>query len=261
MLSNELNVTLVQQDIVWENKKQNLKHLDNLLEKISHTDIIILPELFTTGFTMNVDTLSEDMTGQTITWMKEKSKDKGCYLLGSIIIKDKKSFYNRLLVSPPDGEISFYDKRHLFTMGEEHQHYTKGTEKLIFKLNDWRICPLICYDLRFPVWSRNINNYDVLIYIANWPAVRQNVWEKLLVSRSLENQCYVIGVNRVGSDGKNIQYIGGSCIVDEKGDLNYSAANNKEVVHTGCIDLNSLENFRKKFPVLLDGDSFDIKID
>lgn len=259
MLKGDLKVTLVQQDIVWEDKNQNLKHLDNLLENILSTDLVILPELFTTGFTMNVENLSETMNGKTVSWMKDKSKDIGCYFLGSAIIRDGKSFYNRLLVSSPNGEMFYYDKRHLFAMGEENKYYTKGTKKLIFKLKEWRICPLVCYDLRFPVWSRNTDNYDVLIYVANWPAIRQNVWKNLLVSRAIENQGYSIGVNRVGVDGKGVEYEGGSCVIDAKGNNLYSSPIKVESVHTVSLDFESLANFRDKFPVLMDMDSFSIR--
>ncbi len=253
-----LTITLVQQNIIWEDKERNLLQLDSLLQNSKKTDLIVLPELFSTGFTMNVKPLSEGINGRTVQWLKQKSTDIGCYIIGSTIIKENHHYYNRLLFVTPEGNIFYYDKRHLFSMGEEDKYFTKGTKRLIVEVNGWRVCPLICYDLRFPVWSRNKNEYDLLIYVANWPAVRQNVWQNLLVARSIENQCYTLGVNRVGIDGKGIEYIGESILITAKGEILFKASN-KEMVKTLELNFEALESFRGKFPVLSDRDDFLIQ--
>ena len=223
------------------------------------TDLIILPEMFTTGFSMQPEKLAEDMNGTTIRWMSLKSQEWNCIITGSLIIKEKGKYLNRLIWMAPDGNFQYYDKRHLFRMGEEHDHYTAGDIKLITKFRGWGFRPLICYDLRFPVWSRNRSDYNVLIYIANWPESRREVWKSLLVARALENQAYVIGVNRIGSDGRNISYSGDSMLVDSRGQIISETEPYEESAETVRISLDELMEFREKFPVYLDADEFVIK--
>ena len=258
-MNNNLAVTIIQFDIIWENKEQNLKYINNILDNNkTNTDIIILPEMFTTGFTMNVKQLAENMNGDTIKWLNEKSQKLNSVIIGSIIINDNNKYFNRLLCVFPNGNILYYDKRHLFRMGNEQEYYAHGLKKLIIDIKGWKIRPLICYDLRFPVWSRNCNDYDLLIYIANWPSSRNEVWEKLLYARAIENQSYAIGVNRIGKDGMNINYSGNSMIIDPKGNI-ISQINLKEnIIFTYTLSKSNLVKFREKFPAYLDADKFKI---
>lgn len=251
-----LKVTLVQQNIAWENPAQNRANLDRLFSGIGDTDVVVLPEMFTTGFTMNPSPLAETMDGETVRWMKDKARSLNAAIVGSLIIADNSNFKNRLVWVNSDGKTFSYDKRHLFSMGGEPQHYTRGKEKLIVEFRGWRICPLVCYDLRFPVWSRNTENYDLLIYLANWPAPREHVWKSLLVARAIENQAYCIGVNRTGTDGEGIAYEGGSCLCDAKGFATFLSQNDE--AKTFALSLAELHSFRRKFPVLPDRDLFSI---
>ncbi|MGB0882811.1 MAG: amidohydrolase, partial [Vicingaceae bacterium] len=234
-----LKVTIIQSELHWENVDHNLEMFAQKIEDINEpTDVIILPEMFNTGFSMDSERLAETTEGVTVNWMKNQAKKTGAALVGSLIIDEEAKFYNRLIWANPNGEIESYDKRHLFRMAGEHNHFSAGEERLIVNYKGWRICPLICYDLRFPVWSRNSSfchtersrsvfeesknvgpAYDCLIYVANWPAVRQQPWSKLLEARAIENQCYVVGVNRVGEDGNGIGYSGNSVVVDPKGEV------------------------------------------
>ncbi len=252
----KLKITLVQTNLLWEDKNQNLENFNKLLSTIPSTDLIILPEMFTTGFSMNSQLLAEPMNGHTVSWMKKKAKDLKAALTGSIIIKEEGKIYNRCLFITPDGEVFSYDKKHLYTMGSEHLHYSPGTQKLVVEYNGWRICPLICYDLRFPVWSRNQENYDLLIYMANWPSPRHHVWKNLVVARAIENQCYVAAVNRIGTDGSGLTYLGDSALVDAKGYVTSMEFKNR--VKTFSISKKELLDFRSKFPLLSDKDSFSI---
>jgi omega-amidase len=219
---------------------------------------MILPEMFTTGFTMNAVKMAENMDGQTFSWMKAQSEKHNKIIIGSVIIKENEKYYNRCITMFPNGDYYTYDKGHLFQMEKEHEDYTKGVRKTIFKQKDWRICTLICYDLRFPVWSRNQNDYDLLIYIASWPESRREVWKTLLKARAIENQTYVIGVNRVGNDGEGITYSGDTMVIGPKGEI-ISATNDylDEILNTE-ISLDELNKFRKKFPVWIDADDFKI---
>lgn len=255
---NNLQISIIQPDLVWESRNANLDHIAYLISEIEETGLIILPEMFATGFTMNAERFAEAMDGPTLSWMKEKAVEKGAAITGSIIAKEGAGFFNRLLWVTPGGEVKWYDKRHLFTMGEENLHYSPGNKRLIVDYKGWRICPLICYDLRFPAWSRNRGDYDLLIYVANWPSVRQHVWKTLLVARAIENQAYVAGVNRVGSDPTGVGYEGGSAVVDAKGGCTF--LDGSEQVKTFTISLSELQSFREKFPVLNDRDDFEIKI-
>ena len=253
---NNLKVTLIQASLAWEDKKANLDHFSNLIDKSDKSDVIVLPEMFATGFTMNVRSLAEEMDGPVATWMKEKAALTGSAITGSLIIKEKDRFYNRLLWVQPDAPISFYDKRHLFFISNEQLHYTPGNQKLVVEWKGWRICPLVCYDLRFPVWIRNRESYDLLIFLANWPSSRHHVWKNLLISRAVENQSYCIGVNRIGSDGMGLKYLGDSGMVDAKGFASFTG--NPQKVETFTLSLDDLQEFRLKFPVLNDMDRFDL---
>lgn len=254
-----LSVTVIQPDIHWEEKAENLKMFDKLIGGLNEpTDLIILPEMFTTGFTIKPAGVSEGMNGDTVKWMKSKAAQYNSVITGSIVIQDIKKFYNRLIWIEPDGSCSYYDKRHLFRMGEETTEYSAGNKKLITKYKGWRFRPLICYDLRFPVWSRNQNDYDMLIYVANWPQARRQVWKNLLIARALENQVYVAGVNRVGIDGRKIKYSGDSLIIDPKGNIISELKVFNESTQTVSLSISDLNTFRKKFPVYLDADDFQI---
>jgi omega-amidase len=201
---NDLKITLIQSNLFWENKVKNLEQFSHKIDAISEaTDLIVLPEMFTTGFSMSPEKLAENVNGETVKWMKATAHKKNCVVTGSFICEEGGNYFNRLLWVNADGTYSKYDKRHLFSMGDENNHYATGEEKLIVKLKGWKICPLICYDLRFPVWARNTKeaSYDVLIYVANWPERRSYPWKTLLLARAIENQSYVIGSNRVGVDG------------------------------------------------------------
>jgi len=282
-----LKVSIIQSELHWENVDQNLGMFAQKIEEISTpTDIIVLPEMFNTGFSMDSSELAERMDGKTVSWMKDQAIKSNAVITGSLIIKEiplsggaRGGFFNRLIWAQPDGELHTYDKRHLFRMAGEHDHFTAGDKRLIVSYKGWRICPLICYDLRFPVWARNkelsVDNvqhlgstlnthnstqdvYDILIYVANWPAVRKQPWSKLLEARAIENQCYVIGVNRVGEDGKGIAYSGNSVVVNPKGDVISSVSENAATTESVDLSLAELNEFREKFPVSLDGDDFTL---
>lgn len=252
-----LKVTIIQPDIVWENPGENLTNYSTTITAAGKTDLVILPEMFTTGFSMNSENLYELMDGPTVNWMKDTAKFNKTAIIGSLIIKENGKIYNRAVWVFPDGSVSYYDKRHLFTMGQEHLHYSSGKEKLLVEYKGWRICPLICYDLRFPVWSRNTDNIDLLIYVANWPAVRSQVWKTLLVARAIENQVFCMGVNRTGIDGYGIKYSGDSAFIDAKGNANFM--NDQPGFMTFELNYQELHSFRKAFPVLNDRDKFTIE--
>ena len=256
----DLSVTLIQTNLYWENTTANLAMLEEKIALIdTPTDLIILPEMFNSGFTMNVNEVGQPMNFFVQKWMKQQAAQSNAVVTGSFIVKDGNHFFNRLLWMRPDGSFEQYDKRHLFRMGGEHHYFTGGTKKLIVELKGWKICPLICYDLRFPVWSRNINQaYDLLIYVANWPAVRSKVWDTLLQARAIENQAYVVGLNRVGKDGMDLIYSGNSTVIDFKGNQLFYEEN-IEIVTTQVLHKKSLAEFREQFPAYLDADSFDIK--
>ena len=249
-------ITLVQPDIIWEDRKANLKKYSEMLSKLEQTHLIVLPEMFTTGFSMNPEKLKENMDGPSVQWMKILAQKKNTAVAGSLIIEDNGHTFNRFLWVFPDGKVEFYDKHHLFTMSGEHLHYSQGNKKLVVEYLGWRFCPLICYDLRFPVWSRNTENYDVLLYVANWPSQRHHVWKNLLAARAIENQSYCIGLNRVGTDGTGLNYLGDSALVDPKGIASFLGE--KEQVKSVEISYDDMHQFRKKFPVLEDKDEFNL---
>lgn len=250
-----LKVTIIQPDIIWENQQANLDNYTEIVFSVEKTDLFVLPEMFTTGFSMNPEKLKEPMDGSTVFWMKHIAALKNAAVVGSLIIEENGRIYNRAVFVFPDGKIQYYDKRHLYTMGQEHLHYSPGAEKLIVEYKGWRICPLICYDLRFPVWSRNTENYDVLIFMANWPSPRHHVWKLLLAARAVENQSYCIGVNRTGNDGAGLKYLGDSGLVDAKGFATYLG--DKPTVQTFEINYTELHDFRKNFPLLNDRDEWE----
>lgn len=251
-----LKITVVQANIVWENPQANILNYSQLLKNIEESDVILLPEMFTTGFSMNAEELKESMDGSSIKWMQKFATEKDAVVVGSLIVEDNKHIYNRALWVFPNGEIEIYNKRHLFTMGKEHLHYSAGKEKKIIEYKGWRFCPQICYDLRFPVFARNLENYDVLFYLANWPSPRHHVWRNLLVSRAIENQAYCFGINRVGCDGMGIKYSGDSAFISPKGFAEFMGDNEK--VMTFELSYSQLHKFREKFPLLNDKDSFEI---
>lgn len=252
-----LLVALVQLDILWQQPEENRKKIDRLLSSVS-VDLIVLPEMFTTGFTMQAAENAEMMDGETVEWMRQLAKNKNAVVTGSLIICDQSDYYNRLIWMNPDGSYTYYDKRHLFRMAGEDEHYREGGSKIFPIVKGWRICPLICYDLRFPVWSRNQNNYDLLIYVANWPKARELAWKSLAKARAIENLSPVVFVNRTGSDNNGVEYSGGSMAYDEKGNELIDSVEEERVV-TFQLNFNQLKEFRNKFPAHLDADSFAIQ--
>ncbi|MCH7657955.1 MAG: amidohydrolase [Bacteroidetes bacterium] len=259
-MTDELKITIVQTNIHWENKNENTEMFSRIIRNMAqNTDLVILPEMFSTGFSMQPALLAEYINGPTVSWMSKIAREYNAVITGSIIIREKNKFLNRLIWMPPDGNLKYCDKRHLFRMGEETQYYSRGNKKLITSWKGWRFRPLVCYDLRFPVWSRNRNDYDMLIYVANWPEARRKVWKNLLVARALENQVYVVGVNRIGVDGRDISYAGESMIVNPRGNIVSEISAHKESVETISVSLDDLITFREKFPVHLDADNFRIK--
>ncbi len=256
----KLTVSIIQANLVWEDVDTNLKAFTKKIQSIESTDLIVLPETFSTSFSMNSETLAEPMNGKTMSWMAEIAQNKNAVVAGSAILKENNQIFNRFIWMRPNGSFEKYDKRHLFRMGNEHNHFTAGKERLIVELKGWKICPQICYDLRFPVWSRNKKQeYDLLLYVANWPEVRTAAWEKLLYARAIENQCYVAAVNRIGVDGEGVNCIGNSMFIDPKGELIWKAADAKEESSTTEIYLDELNDFRKKFPVGMDADDFEVR--
>jgi len=254
-----MKITLMQTDIIWENKVKNYEKLEVLISAVpADTDIVILPEMFNTGFSMNPAELSEAPLTGTMVWMLGIAKKYSLGICGSYIVRERNQFYNRFVFVSPENEIWNYDKRHLFSVSGENKLFTRGEKRVIFKFRGLRICPNICYDLRFPVWSRTRNDYDLLINTANWPESRRDVWITLLKARAIENQCYVAGVNRIGIDGTGIKYCGDSMIVGPKGEIIASGERNKECVLNGDISMQELSDFREKFPVMNDADDFNI---
>ncbi len=256
-MNQNLSITIIQSDLKWQDKIANRNYFGKLLEKTDKkSDLIILPEMFTTGFSMNSKVLAETMDGDSISWMKNVARSLDSVIIGSLIIEENRNYYNRLLWVYPDGNVLKYDKRHLFRMAEENKYYAAGNLKLIVEYKAWKICPLVCYDLRFPVWCRNQEDFDMLIFIANWPEKRNQTWKTLLLARAIENQVYVIGVNRIGTDANDIDYSGDSAIIDPKGNLISDTKPNEESVETVELSLQELNKFRENFPVSMDKDDF-----
>jgi len=254
----ELKIALVQVQLHWENPKENLAMFDEILSTLKNkANLVVLPEMFSTGFSMKAPELAEEMDGTSVQWMRGKAKELNAVITGSIIITEKDKFYNRLIWMRPDGSHAQYDKKHLFTLAKEHHTFTAGTEKLIVELGGWKICPLVCYDLRFPVWSRNTENYDLLIYIANFPAKRRNAWRQLLRARAIENQAYALGVNITGKDGNGLEYAGDSAVIGPLGE-EIEELQIEQGVILATIYKKTVIDIREKLPFLNDRDLFSI---
>jgi predicted amidohydrolase len=253
-----LNITLLQTELTWQDPATNRAMFSDRIANLKEeSDLVVLPEMFTTGFTMDAKENSETPDGPTVKWLQHTAADQGITLCGSLIIREEQHFYNRLYWVSPNGKLKSYDKRHLFRMANESDHYTAGTERLVVELHGWRICPLVCYDLRFPVWSRGSNEFDLLLYVANWPASRRSAWDTLIPARAIENLCYAAGVNRTGTDDNGVEYDGGSLIADYLGRLKQAGAD-PTVLHKS-LDGKKLLRYREKFPAWKDADEFEIK--
>ena len=253
-----MKIALIQAPLFWENPKQNRNYFENKIISIrENIDLIVLPEMFTSGFTMNPKAVAESMQGETVSWLQALAKMKNLAITGSLVIEENGNFYNRLVFVFPSGEMRSYDKKHLFTLAGENKTYTSGTEKMLLEFNGFKICSLICYDLRFPVFARNTEEYDVLIYVANWPKPRINAWDALLKARAIENMCYTIGVNRIGEDPNKHDYPGHSQVIDYLGNYLIEPQENEGVFIT-TINKNTLEATRQKLGFLNDRDVFTI---
>ena len=246
-------VSLLQTSVTWEDPAENRAHFDALLQGIE-SDIVVLPEMFSTGFSMASSTLAESMTGPTVNWMQDTAARGGFVLCGSLIIREGGKYFNRFVCTTGQSTSS-YDKRHLFRMAEETKYYSPGQERVVINASGLHICPQICYDLRFPAWSRNLEAFDLLIYVANWPASRSAQWRTLLAARAIENACYVVGVNRIGVDGNDVEYTGASCVIDYQGKRLLDMAH-RDALASCELDLPRMHEYRADFPVHLDADRF-----
>lgn len=256
----DLKVTLVQTELAWEDRDANLLHFDQLLDGIDEaTNLILLPEMFSTGFSMKPEGLAETLEGRTVAWLKDRATKSKAVVCGSIIIEEEGKYYNRLVWMQPDGNYHTYDKRHLFTMANEQDHYTAGKERLIVELNGWKVCPQVCYDLRFPVWNRNKGDYYVLLFVANWPERRSFAWKNLLQARAIENQAFVLGLNRVGTDGNKVYHSGDSTVLDPLGEILFTKAD-QAFTQTFTLSAQRLQYVREKFPFLPDRDDFEVRV-
>lgn len=256
----DLKIALVQTDIVWQDSKRNStcysEKIKGLTEKV---DIIVLPEMFSTGFSMQPQGIAESMQGETVAWMKKIALEKNVAICGSLIILEGNNYYNRFLFVAPSGEIEIYNKRHLFTLAGEDKVYSPGNEKVIIEYKGWKICPQICYDLRFPVWARNTEEYDILLYVANWPKLRIAAWDALLKARAIENLCYSIGVNRVGKDANKLEYTGHSAVYDCLGEKLTNTVSNSVCIEIVSLKKEHIVETRKQLNFLSDKDDFEIK--
>ena len=253
-MNNTLTISFLQSNIHWEDKAANLAMFTSKIKAIEEqTEIIILPEMFNTGFSMNPSILAENMDGETVTWMKQMAAEKRSIVTGSLIIREQDKFYNRLIWMQPNGVYGYYDKRHLFSYAGEDKEFTPGNKRLIAQLKGWKINTQICYDLRFPIWSRqaNENEYDILLFVASWPMKRIEAWKALLTARAIENQCYVIGLNRTGIDGNGFDYSGDSMLIDPMGVAIFSN-HHEEITHTFQIDKKQVQEVRERLPFLKD---------
>jgi predicted amidohydrolase len=255
---NHLSITLIQADLVWENVTANLINFDRLLSSINQpTDIILLPEMFTTGFTMNAEKTAETMNGKTMQWLALKASILKVMMIGSFIVKEKNQYFNRLVLMRPNCSFEYYDKRHLFGMAGEDKIFSAGKERLVIDYKGWKICPMVCYDLRFPVWARNKNDYDLLIYIANWPAPRIMHWQTLLKARAIENQSFTVGLNRIGTDENGLYYSGNSTVIMPDGMTIFESEHEEKVIRIK-LSKSYLEKTRTNLPFLQDSDTFSI---
>jgi omega-amidase len=256
-----MKITIVQPEIIWEDKQANLNKIEQMICYHSgKTDIVVLPEMFTTGFTLNAGKFAEELNGETYRWMINISSRGNFAVCGSFIMRSDNKYYNHFSFITPQKEYFSYNKRHLFSQGGENEVYISGNERKVFNYYGFRFLPIICYDLRFPVWSRNRGDYDILICVASWPDVRREAWNILLKARAVENQCWVIGVNRVGTDNKNLRYAGDSVVIDPLGKILGNVNENVEGSATIEISLSELLDFREKFPVWKDSDDFSLNI-
>ena len=255
-----LKIALIQANLVWHNVKENRNQFSKKINAIKESvDVIVLPEMFTTGFSMQPKEVAESMQGETVKWMQKLASEINTAIAGSIIILENNNYFNRFLFVYPSGKIDNYDKRHLFTLAGEHKVYKQGNKKSIIHYKGWKICPLICYDLRFPVWARNIENYDVLLYVANWPKPRINAWDILLKARAIENMCYTIGVNRVGADANNLEYSGHSVAYNCLGEKLTHFKENIEDKAIITIHKKHISEVRNKLNFLADKDNFKLQ--
>ena len=254
-----LRLSLFQCATHWHDPAANRALFDGLFnEASSESDVLVLPEMFSTGFTMASREVAEPMDGPTVSWMRERAAARGQTLCGSVVIEDQDDYYNRFIWAAPDGSITHYDKRHLFRMADEHRHYREGETRPVLELNGWRILPLVCYDLRFPVWLRNADDYDVLLCVANWPAARRVAWQTLLKARAIENLSYAVGVNRIGVDDNQINYSGDSAVYDFAGGVLVELGDQPQVANVS-LDPHALRDHRDAFPAWRDADRFEIK--
>ncbi|EOC9358776.1 amidohydrolase [Enterobacter hormaechei] len=252
-----LKISVLQQPLVWMDGPANLRHFDRQLEEITGRDVIVLPEMFTTGFAMEAAKQSMPQD-EVVAWMHARAQETNALIAGSVALQTGRGPVNRFLLVEPEGKVHFYDKRHLFRMADEHQHYEAGSERVVFEWRGWRILPLVCYDLRFPVWSRNRNDYDLALYVANWPAPRSLHWQALLTARAIENQAYVVGCNRVGTDGNGHHYRGDSRVISPLGEIIATAEPHQATRIDAEISLTALKEYREKFPAWQDADPFSI---
>jgi predicted amidohydrolase len=254
-----MKVTIIQTDLFWESPSKNREMFDEKISRLDDDiDLIVLPEMFSTGFSMSPDKLAEQWPGSTVKWMQRVAVSKKVAIAGSLIVEDSRKYYNRLVFVQPDGRTDFYDKRHLFRMAEEHQQYETGKNRVVVEYKGFRILLLVCYDLRFPVWSRNRNDYDMILMVANFPEKRKIAWNALLPARAIENQCYVVACNRVGKDGNDVNYSGDSQILDPNGVILKKANPNENQIIAASLNIQEVVNIRKSFPVYLDADNFTI---
>ena len=256
----DLRVTIVQSMLHWEDANANRTMFGEKLAALKGTtDLVVLPEMFTTGFRMRSPELAEDVNGATVQWMRDQATRIDAAIYGSAIITEGGKYFNRGLFVKPDGEVTIYDKRHLFRFANETDHYRAGKERVVVEWRGWRVLLQVCFDLRFPVFARNRGDYDAILNVANWPEARRYPWSQLLIARAIENQCYVAGVNRVGMDGKGIHYTGDSVVIDPRGAVIGQVEPSQEGHTTVVLDWNGLEDFRAKFPVAMEADDFELK--
>ena len=256
-MSDTLQLALIQADLAWEDKATNLQFFEDEIGKIK-ADIIFLPEMFTTGFSMKPEAFAEEMDGQSVNWMKTQASKSNAVITGSIIIEDNGNYYNRLVWAQPNGEIITYNKRHLFSYAGEEKHYKAGSDRLIINYKGWKIFPQVCYDLRFPVWSRNNLDYDLAFYVANWPERRSYPWTTLLKARAIENQCFLVGLNRVGDDGNGVSHSGDSMVIDPLGEPKASCTPGKVETLLVEVSKEELDKVRNRFRFLADRDDFEL---
>lgn len=253
-----MKVSLIQTATHWHDPLANQRHFHDLLDRVpGDSELVVLPEMFSTGFTMSSKQVAESMDGSTVNWLSNEARTRQITLCGSVVIEESGAFFNRFLWVTPEGVEVSYDKRHRFRMAGEHDHYSAGEDRVIVEHQGWRICPMVCYDLRFPVFFRNRGDYDVLVCVANWPAARSVHWETLLKARAIENQCYVVAVNIIGTDGNDVRYAGGSCVLDPQGEPVVAAAD-ADGVFNATLDHGQLTDYRQRFPAWQDADDFSL---